>query len=398
MSFLRNYLDFASGNEAHPVYHQYSALIALSSIVSRRVWIPQGYFNVYPNLYVILVGPAGNRKTTAMSICKKLLRELKDIPFSAECQTKESLVQELATHTRVYKLDKDQPPIEYHPITVCVTELSQFLGANSLHMVDFLTTVYDQDFYDVKTKNKGHDTIIGPFVTLLACTTPSWITSYLKQDIISGGFSRRAIFVYETEKAKRDPFPTITPAMLLQWKALITYAKELAKVKGPFKWDSEAYSFYGDWYINLKIPNSEVLAPFYESKHIQVLKIAMLVALSESTELIMRVEYLKTAIDIIDLAESNLERVFSGIGRNELNAVARKLIELLLMAPGYALPESVIKQHLFRDASPQEIGQIMGHLTQTKEIVRFMVTNKATNISTVYVGSAAKCKPQTFSK
>lgn len=392
MSFLRDYLDFASGNEAHPIYHQFSALIALSSIVSRRIWIPQGYFDIYPNLYVVLVGPAGNRKTTAMSITKKLLRELKEIPFSAECQTKESLVQDLAQQTKAFKVDKESPPIQYHPMTICVTELSQFLGPASLHMIDFLTTIYDQDYYDVKTKNKGNDVIVGPFLNLLACTTPSWITTYLKQDIISGGFSRRAIFVYETEKAQRQPFPEITPEMLKKWKSMILYAKELMKLKGQFQWEAEATSWYKDWYINLKVPNSEVLAPFYESKHIQLLKVAMLVAVSEAPELIMRKQYLTTALDILNLAEQNLERVFAGVGRNELNAYANKVKELLHMAPDYMLPQKIVEQQLFKDASSNEIQEIIRHLLKGDEIRRIAITKRANQQKQVYLALVGKCK------
>lgn len=361
-------MTYTSGNESHPVYDQYAALVALSSIISRRVWIPQGYFNVYPNLYVVLVGPAGNRKTTAMSVCKKLLRELEDIPFSAECQTKESVVQELNGYTRTFQLSPDSPPVEYHPMTICVTELSQFLGVNSGHMVDFLTTIYDQDFYDLKTKNKGHEIIVGPYVTLLACTTPSWITQYLKQDVISGGFSRRAIFVYETEKSQRIAFPQITREMADAWDRVVAYSRILLNVSGEFKWEIEASRWYEDWYQNLVFPDSEVLATFYESKHIQLLKIAMLIALSESTDLVMRIPYLETALAIIDLAEENLEKVFIGIGRNELNIIARKIMEILSMSPKKAMPETVVRNALFKEANAAEIVQIMQHLAATKQI------------------------------
>jgi hypothetical protein len=369
MSFLRDYLEFTSGNEAHPVYHHYSALVALSSIVSRRVWIPQGYFDVYPNLYVVLVGPPGHKKTTAMSTCKKLLRELKEIPFSAECQTKEALVLDMAEQTKTFKLEPDNTLVEYHPITVCVTELSQFLGANSAHMVDFLTTVYDQDYYDVKTKNKGNDVITGPYLTLLACTTPSWINLYLKQDVISGGFSRRAIFVYETEEKERIPFPEITPTMVAAWKRVVDYSKKLLRVKGIFQWDPEAKEFYADWYKNLQIPESEMMQGFYRSKQVQVLKIAMLVALSESLDLVMRTEYIKVALELLDIIEVNMDRLFSGLGRNELNSVSNKFIEMLHMAPQKMLPTKIVKSHLFKDASSNEIEQIVQHLIQTEKIV-----------------------------
>ncbi len=92
-NFLANYLTFTRGNEAHELYHLWSGLVALSSIVSYRIWVPMGYFQVRANLYVILDGPPGDRKTTAMQQCKNLLKEVGDIPFSADCQTKESLVR-----------------------------------------------------------------------------------------------------------------------------------------------------------------------------------------------------------------------------------------------------------------------------------------------------------------
>ena len=115
MSFLHNYNEFVKENEAHPTYHLFSGLVALSSIVSRRVWIAQGYFDVHPNLYVTLVGPPGNRKTTAMSVCKKLLREIGSdlVPMSAECQTKESVVKQMAENERSFTTDDTTQPTIY---------------------------------------------------------------------------------------------------------------------------------------------------------------------------------------------------------------------------------------------------------------------------------------------
>ena len=178
-SFLESYREYSSGNEAHPTYHIFSGLIALSSIVGRRVWVDMGSFNYVPNLYVILVGPSGNRKTTAMTPAKNLIRALK-LPYSAECVTKEKLVLDIFAQERVIA----DMPIEhadkktFSPMTCVVTELSEFLGAGGLGMINFLTTIYDQDYYDIRTKNKGDTTINGPYLCLLACTTPDWITRH----------------------------------------------------------------------------------------------------------------------------------------------------------------------------------------------------------------------------
>ena len=243
-SFLHNYREYTKGTEAHPTYHTFSALVALSSIISRRVWVDMGHFKVFPNLYVVLVGPAGNRKTSAMTPAKNLIRELK-LPFSAECVTKEKLVLDLqAQETIVASMPEIYKDFKvYTPMTIMVTELSEFLGAGGIGMINFLTTIYDQDYYDIRTKNKGDASIKGPYLTLLACTTPDWITTYLRQDVISGGFSRRAIFVYETDKAGRIAFPEITPEMHTAWQSMVSDAKHLLTLRGPMSWDPAAKMF-----------------------------------------------------------------------------------------------------------------------------------------------------------
>jgi hypothetical protein len=373
MSFLDDYKTFTSGNEAHPNYHLWCALVALSSIVSRRVYIEQGFFRVYANLYVVLVGPPGNRKTTAMSVSKTLMRELKTIPMTAECITKEALVQSMAENERAFQpAPKDGAalmPTVYTPYTVCVTELSQFVGASKENMIDFLTTIYDQDFYENKTKNKGTDTIIGPYLVVLACTTPAWITARLRDDVISGGFSRRALFVYETERGERIPFPEVTAEARLAWDRVVEYSRKLLEVSGVFQWDHKAKDWYSHWYKTLDIPDDPTVQGYYETKHMQLLKVAMLVSCSESTDLILRIDHLKRALEILDHMEINLPRVFEGIGRNELNAIASKVIEVVTRGNG-CMPEKKVYAVMFAEGTQGELDQVINHLISSDKLKR----------------------------
>lgn len=381
MSFLKDYMKFVEGNEAHPNYHMFAALVALSSVVSRRVWIDLGYFQVHPNLYVVLVGPPAGRKTTAMSICKDLLRELKDIPFSAECVTKEKLVQDLATNERSHIIQEGKPPLVYTPLTICVTELSQFLGAASAHMVDFLTTIYDQPFYELKTKNKGSESIVGPYIVLLSCTTPAWITARLRDDVISGGFSRRAIFVFEEDEGRRIAFPKITDEMRKAWDNVVSRSRYLMTVAGQFKWHPEAQAFFQHWYENLQIPKDPMVYGYYRSKHIQLLKIAMLISVSERDTLELQKSDLEFGLNILGLIEPNLPRVFEGLGRNELNQIAQSILSMLRGGP---LPEKEIFKTFFREGSQDEIQRIIHHLVSTDRIDRG-VGKKAGQPDRVYI-------------
>jgi len=348
------------------------------------VWIEQGYFKVFPNLYCVLVGPAGNRKTSAMSIAKQLLRELKSVPFSAESVTKEKLVMDMFEQERIIGTLPEQHKAQntYSPMTIMVTELSEFLGPSSIGMINFLTTIYDQDFYECRTKNKGDVLITGPYLNLLACTTPEWITTYLRTDVISGGFSRRAIFVLETDKAGRIPFPEVTPQAKAAWQRVVEHAQRLAQVAGPFIWDPAAKAFYSDWYKNLEMPKDETIIGYYETKHMQLLKISMLLALSEETDRILRTHHLQAGLELLKLAEENLLRVFQGIGRNELNAAAQKVLDLFDRLPTKTfrlgteevtcptIPEKDLRAVMFKTVDQQELDKVLTHLIDTDLIGR----------------------------
>lgn len=372
-SFLQSYKVYSEGNESHPNFHMWCAMVALSSICSRKVWVPQGYYNVYANLYVVLVGPPASRKTTAMSICKKLLRELKNIPFSAEATTKEALIRTMADGQTDFVNPATGHKIQYAPITVCVTELSQFLAASKENMVDFLTTVWDQDFYDYKTKGKGadgqgrnSDEIFGPYLNLLGCTTPSWISSYLKQDVISGGFSRRALFVYQDTRDRRITFPTITKPMADAWATVHLLSKRIQALAGEFKWHGEAIEFYDHWYQTHTIKQDPSLVGYYDSKQILVIKLAMLFALSERQELLLRQEDFECAMSLLEMTEQNMLRVFEGVGRNEL-AMAQAVFQESINRAGGIISDRQLRRDTFSLVNAGEYTEVVAYLLKTEQ-------------------------------
>lgn len=376
MSFLKHYGNFVENTEAHKTFHVWCALFAISSLISRRVWIHQGHFILYPNMYIVLVGPAGSRKTTAMAACKGILRCFpEDVPLCAEAITKEALVKDLVANQRAFELEGK--PYPYSPITVCVSELSQFMGTGADRMADFLTAIYDEDRYEYKVKNapeggSKRDVVDGPFMNLLAGTVPSWITTYLKGNIITSGFARRTMFVYEFADSEPIPFPEVSDFALSEKMKCVEWGRQLLKVKGEFKWEPDAREWYGDWYINhRKNLNRSVQDPnstgYFESKHAMLLKVAMLVALSESIELKLTKQCLQAALAMLELSEKNLSRVFDGVGRNPLNSSAAFIIDYVDRAGGF-VGDKQLQKATFHQVDRAEYSNVMQHLKETERL------------------------------
>lgn len=384
-------MGFTSGSEVPDNYHFWSGIFALSAIVNRQVWISMGQYTLYPNLYVVLLGPPGNGKSLAMDTAQTLVEDIGGINFSGDAQTKESLVRYLRdVCPRVLDLGPDGLQT-ITPIAMFATELSHLLGPNSGHMIDFLTTIYTKDKrYVTRTKNKGDDVIERPFVGLIACTTQDWITTYLKSDIIGGGFTRRVIFVNEPigasvdEKSKRRPFLTVRPEQVVARNNVLAYAEQLKSVKGEFKWSPEAKEAYESWYMTRDIPKDPDVQGYFKTKPNQVLKVAMLISLSESLDLVLRKEHFDVSMALFEKTEATLTRVFQGIGRNELNSIANKAMEYILVSPireykaadgttrrAHLLEEKRLRGMMYRDAPFRECDEIIKHLLTTDRIFSY---------------------------
>ena len=385
--FLQNFLTFAAGDETPENYNVWASLSALASVVGAKVWLSNGKFRVYSNLYVLLLGPPGNAKTTAMRRAQKIISHFKDsIPLSADCQTKESICKDLAGESRPFQLGPAGDIITWTPYSMFITELSHLLGGNSMHMIDFLTTIYDTapEAYSVKTKGKGNDYVPCPCLNLLACTTPDWIALYLKQDIISGGFTRRAIMVNEDWSVKRIPRPKGTPEQARAFATLILEAEKIFELRGELLWDPAAERAYDKWYTDLKIPADLDTRSFHRCKHNQILKIGILVALAAHPgDMTFYEEDFLTAVGLVASIEPRLGLVFRGMGRNELKSVMDKGLQILNSSPNGEIGEKVFRTAIWSMANERERDEVIRELVSSGQMYlvertgrRFFVTHE----------------------
>lgn len=378
--FLSDYLHYAvEGNEVPEIYHKWAGMAALSMCAGRRFWLkatPE--YILYPNLYILLVGGAGGRKSSAMNVAKGIVRDVGGIEICATQITKEALAKEMTQEDflgRKSFVDPDtQRMVEYTEYAVFANEWVHFIAVNPTGMTDFLTEVWDQHVYDAKTKNMGNDLIIGPCIPLLGCMTPSTTTAQLKADIINGGFARRCIFVYSTRGRKAVPFPSKTTDQLAARERVINRGKKISQSTsfcGAFSWNDDALHWYVDWYRSHFASLHEKTDPwtegYYQSKHDLLLKVALLCEVSGGSDRLLSIKSLEKADALLAETEVHLPKIFEGAGRNELSTVANQILELLRNQ------ESISRKQLLRDlygqASSAELSSVIEHLTTTDQIV-----------------------------
>lgn len=338
MSFIPDYLELTSNTESPYQYHQWSALAALSVLAGRRFWFNLGPIRYYPNLYVVLVGHPGVKKSSALDRAKEIVREVNCCPIAAAQATKEFIAKAMSSDKfRGKKFFKNgELNEEYNQYAIFATELTQFIGVNPIGMLDFLTTVYTEKVYDCDTKGQGSDLVNGPYITMLACLTPEMLKGFLKMNILTGGFARRTVFVYGSG-GQIIPIPGYTQAQIDAKVRCIEWGKGIQSYSGEFKFGPGGEEWYVAWYRDLHTRMTEIAKPstegWYKTKHEVLFKISMLIALQgmrEGDPLQILPGHLQVAEERFLLPmEKNLERVFEGAGINPNAAAASQICRML---------------------------------------------------------------------
>ena len=323
-NWLKAFVEYASYGEAPLTMYFWVGVSTLAGALRRQVWIDMGYFRWLSNFYVVLVAPPGVvAKSTTATIGMELLREISYIKFGPDVVTWQALVQSLAGATEAFEFDG-----AYHPmsaITIESSEFGNFLNPNDREMVDLLVSLWDgKKSFEKVTKMSGNDKVQAPWVNILACTTPAWISGNFPEYMIGGGFTSRCVFVYADSKRQFVAYPkfSLPPEFQQMRKMLIEDLEQISSIKGPYELDQETIKWGEKWYethYKNRPPNldNERFGGYIARKQTHIHKLAMVIAAAQRDERVVLMEDLESANALVSALETAMPQVFSQIGRTD---------------------------------------------------------------------------------
>lgn len=335
--------------------HIWSAISGMSACLGRRCWIETGIGNIYPNMFVLLIGPPGTRKTTAMNNVKKILEEHTHVRFSpkdtagqrqglisamTEGEDFDEELDELAllfnAATEAKALDKLEfkiDPADAHTLYVCSAEFRSFLGQNNLDLTGFLLEMWDGEDYDYqlkRTKVKLKDPLLG----LIGCTTPTEIASLLPANIIGQGFMSRFILVYSAEKYKK-----IAPSKAFKCdKALAeivpVYENASKNMRGAFQLSKLGAEYEDHLYMNKEVKINDTRFMYYlERRHTHIMKLSCALAAMRQSQIIEDTDIVE-ADNILSATEVFMPEALGEFGLSPLALAKQKMGEFIQHAKG----------------------------------------------------------------
>jgi len=332
--WLNSYMQFTENTESPILFREWVGVCTIAACLQRRVVLEMGHVTVYPNFYVVLIGPpGGSRKSTAMAPGKNLLKKA-GIVLSAEATTREALIRALKETTDT-NIDLPTGNVTMHSsLTIFTDELTVFLGHNNLDFISVLCQWFDcHPDWEYKTKTQGKDHITGVWVNLVGATTPDAIQSALPRDAIGGGLTSRIIFVYEPRKGKIQPLQAFTKEEIIVQKQLIADMTDLLLINKECTTSVEWYSNYTEWYLrqeaNPPFIDNPFLAAYGNRRQVFAIKLSMVMNASRGGDMHLEEQDLARAIDLLERVERKMPHTFSGVGKSHDTETCAKILHAL---------------------------------------------------------------------
>ena len=381
--WLSSYVEMTDNSEPPDQFRLWAGISTICAALQRKTYT-EWEKPIYPNLYIVLIGPAGCRKGTAMAPAKSML-DMLGIKMAAESITREMLIREIAQSME--HCPSDERGVELHAsLTIFSAELTVFIGQNNWQLISDLCDWFDcADRWVYRTKHQGEDEIIGVWVNLFAATTPDFLRHSLPDEAIGGGLSSRMIFIYG-ERGKVCPLPFLTSRQKELSNKLVHDLRLVNLMRGEFVMSDGFLDAYSDWYIrSADTPpfREKELLGYNERRALHVRKLAMVMSASRGDDMTLTVGDLERALMVLEDAEKRMPLVFKGRGRLRDSEVIEDILFLLRKKKRISISD--LMERFYKEVSVDDMNKLVESLCVAK-LARKEVSGGDTLI--VYKGKA----------
>ena len=372
--WLTKYLEYTENSESPISYHTWCGLSVIAGALQRRVYLKWGLGRViYPNLYVVLVGPSGRtRKGVAIGIAKDFLKKIPGITVTPESSSGRQAMIMAMKRAIVNFQDPSDGKIKFHcSVTAFSEELSVFLGQGDIAYLSNLTDWYDsKDDWEYETVGRGKDSLQGLCLNLMGGTAPDWIQSMIPQEALGGGFTSRIIFVVEEVKRKIIPKYIPTQEELEIQEVLQRDLERISQLAGEITFTEDAEKLYIDWYIDQDkklsaglpaVPDTR-FAGYCERRATHLQKLMIICSASRCDDLKISAADFNRALSLLHMAELNMPKTFGGLGKSRMSDETDAVMSYIKSVR--TTTRKILLQKFYRDLDPNTLAQVESLMTQ----------------------------------
>jgi hypothetical protein len=370
--FFNKYLRVTAGTEVPTFFRRWAMLTSVGAWIGRSAYFCHGDFKVYPNMYVMLLGAPGTRKSTAIKRAKKVLQQAGYNYFAAEKTTKEKFLLDLsgaegdedANGFLEMELDND-----YTECFIAADEFNDFFGNNILDFVSLLGVLWDYEgTYKSKIKNGVSVEIPDPTISILGGNTQTTFANTFPPEVIGQGFFSRMVAVYAEPTSKKIAFPKAPDPEEVE--SLIEHLQAMRNhCVGELGITPEAMELIERIYVHWKPVDDERFAHYGNRRLGHLLKLIVVITVARLSTTI-EVEDVTYANTVLTHTEHFMPKAFGEYGRAKNASVSHKVLSIIEHEAEYKpLEFGEIWPKVSNDLSDlQELGDIIRGLSAAGKI------------------------------
>lgn len=312
-SWIESFVEHTDNIESPVLFRKWAAIFTVASVLEMRCWIKTSS-ELYPNLYVFIVGQPGTGKNRAIRVAKRYMNEVPEFHFAPTSLTGAALVDTLEASKRFIARLPDAP-LEYHNTVITAEELTAFMHKYDDEMVGLLSAFYDPDPYAQSRRgNNLKIKIDHPQVNLMSGTTPSNLIGLMPESAWDQGFTSRVILVYSDERIVGDDFAV--DARGLDAK-MVHDIKMIGALNGEFKVTSDYRDAVNLWRAadesvpGIPAPSHPKLLHYRTRRRVHLYKLSMVSCADRSDVLLLEKSDFNRAMGWLLEAEATMPDIFT---------------------------------------------------------------------------------------
>ena len=341
------YLQYVEKTESPIIFHRWSLITCLAAYLGRQVWLPFGQFRVFPNMYVMLLGEPGTRKSSSIKIAKKMISKTgygKDFgSFSAEKTTKEKFLLDLegltpddgeVTSSSVMENLFGEAGVgngEAREVFIVADEFNDFMRCGDLEFHSMLGALWDWDdesnCYKQRLKNSKSISIYQPTINILGGNTHTGFAEMFPPQAIGQGFLSRMLLIFSEPSGIKIAFPE-PPPETLENKLIEDLQRIKANVIGAVTLNEKAKEVLQVLYNSYEGFTDVRFTSYFTRRYTHLLKMCILCAATRFSTTITMADVV-LANTILSYAEHFMPKALGEFGKAKNADVANKILTFL---------------------------------------------------------------------
>jgi hypothetical protein len=315
-NFIQAYVDKHQDNFVPNKFYLWSAISVVAAAMERKVWLPWGNINFYPNMYIFLVSRPGVGKSSAIRPGQKIIKKV-NTDFNRLMRLLPNKITEPKLLEMLGEKDFFLWQGTHYPHTsvyYIASEASTCFNDPYGGFTQTITALYDGDDISKATVSRPLPIHIeNPCVNIIAGCTFDYLSRLLTTEGILGGFASRITYVVQDEIMERKSEwqeDTKSRGASTLDAGLVADLAAINAMTGPFTASPEFQEAWNEWFPVFdkayQAEESEKLQALMVRKPTAMHKLPMILSAAESDDRILRLSHWNNALALIDEVEEKI--------------------------------------------------------------------------------------------